>query len=362
MKKILLVIFVLYMATVNNVFAESLTEQEQKLLEKYHSYVQETIQDKFNNTETPNSHRELKSIIYFEITKEGVVQNIKIQKSSRNLEFDNSGLTTITTIGKFNPLPNIEGYDKLPINFEFTGKQKFNASNFLPPDEKQSILLSEYSMIVTSQIDRSVRGALYRSHKPFSSTVGFDILPDGTITNITLLNASEDEKFNEFVKEHFSLLRFESFPKDLTQDSLFMKYTYNVVASGNATPDHDSPNISNQDLTFVPVEVLPIYQKYYKEINDFIGIKWSPRGYHKLFGTTENYARVKFRVDEQGKVHSVSIEESNKNPKFDTDVTNFLQSLQLPTPSEEIKNFDLQYIFKLKSKTRHLPIPIPIIF
>ena len=84
--------------------------------EQYMDNMQQTIKQNWSPPKGINGQK--KTVVYFELTKAGQVQNIKILKSSHSQKFDDVAIETIKKT-KFNPLPKDWKTSVMPIEFTF---------------------------------------------------------------------------------------------------------------------------------------------------------------------------------------------------------------------------------------------------
>lgn len=85
---------------------------------------QNQVQKNWNPTKTSKTQNEYKTVVSFNISDKGEVENYKISESSGSIEFDNYAMQTLLAGQPYKPMPKISN-EIIPIKFTFT----FNQNN-----------------------------------------------------------------------------------------------------------------------------------------------------------------------------------------------------------------------------------------
>ena len=88
-----------------------------------HQYYLENMVAKVQRNWTPTS-QPLKAVVYFQIRRNGSIQNVRIEEESGSYLFDRAAQRAILQSSPFPPLPDGYAGDHLGVYFEFNTKEK----------------------------------------------------------------------------------------------------------------------------------------------------------------------------------------------------------------------------------------------
>ena len=272
MKKIL-IFFVLFSCMI--AFGEEITigkyekvQEESKINStssiNWTPYMQELEQTIKNNWHiAPNYNANLCAIARFIIKKDGSVDNIEIYKSSGNPLFDRSAVNAIKEVSAFKPLPKEYKGDLIPIEYTFESKVNISTVNYSSYNNelssKNAKLLSNKNGDIYIQqpnykkqnntkankkiwapylqkLEKTVRGnwksPIITSSK--SATVQFKVSGNGDITEVKIVNSSNDLSFDEsIVNAVKNTSPAEPLPEEFEGEFFPVEFTFSANSMGN---------------------------------------------------------------------------------------------------------------------------------
>ena len=229
MKKIFCLVLMIFLG-ISLSFAA--TEQEiDNAMAQYYKTIQENIKKniQYNSTESTDA------IVSYEITPEGNIVNIRIDKSGGDA-YDKALITAIQKSSPYKPYPEGANFSSVTLQSQFkhiVQKTQEYHIGLIPqtPTSQEDMAIKEYNNKVSQIVYDKM--PTYFGYLPQEAKIEIKIHSDGTVKYVNLIMSSGIEEYDKKIIDTCSKLKFPPFSQELSrlQDLKFSFVLYRNMKS-----------------------------------------------------------------------------------------------------------------------------------
>lgn len=302
---------------------------ENTSLDSYYSKIKEQIESVSGQISTKDLKEQVIVSVSFQVKKDGVIQNLKILKSSGIKELDESVLNTLKKIA---PFPLIPGkVDILNINYDF---------RLTPPVviREQPVQVKEinkekynaYYQKVKEKISSNWKRPDVKLNNPTKVTVGFEIANDGSVKNLKIIEYSDSPAIDaNGIKAINDSVPFLPIPDDIGISSIPINYTFAISQMPNFDTEDPYNTLKSEKVKVLTEEdqkkIEELARNYSTQVFDQINKFWHPPK-DKYFHEKSNVIEIEFVLAKNGTIESTKIITSSLDADLDQSAIQAIQN------------------------------------